>query len=79
MSNFSNTVLRSQRIISELSKCEWILFLEIDWNWLPVNCMYIEPLRVNLKEYVALDRTSWSIKKTFETVYYEMHMVRKMF
>ena len=32
----------------------------------------------NLKEHVALDRTSWAIK-ALETVCYKMHMVRKMF
>ena len=30
-----------------------------------------------LKEHVALDRTSWSLKSV-KTVCYEMHMVRKI-
>ena len=36
------------------------------------------PTGVGLKEHVALDRTSWSIKKRLG-VFYKMHMVGKMF
>ena len=49
----------------KIFKCEWLLFLELAWKWLPVNCLaYNKALRFR-EQNNNIVQTYWSMKKKY--------------